>query len=102
MDYTVYEVFPDGKKFFRFESDHHIDCEVYVRNHWYDHKYSTLIIEESEDLKRIKELCEYKMYTEEKRMQKIKRIGNIIMFVGAFATVVWIWYEAIRQLLEII
>lgn len=30
MLYTVYEVFPDGKKFFRFESNDRFECEVYV------------------------------------------------------------------------
>ena len=33
MRYKVYEVFPDGKRFFRFESDDFFDCEVYVNNH---------------------------------------------------------------------
>ena len=43
--YTVYEVFPDGKKFFRFASDDHFECEVYVDHHQYDHRISKLIIE---------------------------------------------------------
>lgn len=46
MRYTVYEVFPDGKKFFRFESDDHFECEVYVYHHEYDHRESKLIIED--------------------------------------------------------
>ena len=48
MRYTVYEVFPDGKKFFRYESDDRFDCEVYVSHHWYDHPNasSKLIIED--------------------------------------------------------
>ena len=45
MLYTVYEVFPDGKKFFRFESNDLFDCEVYVDHHIYDHKTSKLVIE---------------------------------------------------------
>lgn len=47
MKYTVYEVFPDGKQFFRFESDDRFECEVYVAHHKYDHKVSKLIIEEN-------------------------------------------------------
>ena len=46
MKHTVYEVFPDGKKFFRFESDDRFECEVYVYHHQYDHKVSKLIIED--------------------------------------------------------
>lgn len=45
MTYTVYEVFPDGKKFFRFESNDLFECEVYVYQHEYDHKVSKLVIE---------------------------------------------------------
>lgn len=43
--YVVYEVFPDGKRFFRFENENKIDCEVYVNNNKYDCKKSKLIIE---------------------------------------------------------
>ena len=45
MKYTVYEVFPDGKKFFRFENDDHFECEVYVSHHKYEVS-GELIIEE--------------------------------------------------------
>lgn len=45
MKYTVYEVFPDGKRFFRFESNDLFECEVYVDHHKYDHKTSKLVIE---------------------------------------------------------
>lgn len=47
MKYTVYEVFPDGKKFFRFESDDHFECEVYLAHHKYDYRIGKLIIEEN-------------------------------------------------------
>ena len=30
--YKVYEVFPDGERFFHFEHDDYFTCEVYVRN----------------------------------------------------------------------
>ena len=43
--YQVYEVFSDGKKFFRFESDDEFTCKVYVYHHQYDCRYSKLIIE---------------------------------------------------------
>lgn len=43
--YAVYEVFPDGKKFFRFGSEDHFECEVYVYHHEYDHRESKLVIE---------------------------------------------------------
>lgn len=43
--YRVYEVFPDGKRFFRFESNDKFECEVYVYHHEYDCKYSKLIVE---------------------------------------------------------
>ena len=47
MKYTVYEVFPDGKRFFRYESNDSFDCEVYVENHKYSYSVSgKLIIEE--------------------------------------------------------
>lgn len=46
MKYIVYEVFPDGKKFFRFENDDRFECEVYVDHHKYDHRVSKLVIEE--------------------------------------------------------
>lgn len=36
MIFAVYEVFPDGKKFFRFESNDRFECEVYVDHHKYD------------------------------------------------------------------
>lgn len=49
MKHTVYEVMPDGKKFFRFESNDRFDCEVYVDQHWYDYSVmraqSRLVIE---------------------------------------------------------
>lgn len=45
MNYKVYEVFPDGKKFFRFENEDLFECEVYVSHHKYDHKISKLVIE---------------------------------------------------------
>lgn len=45
MKYTVYEVFSDGKKFFRFESNDLFECEVYVEHHKYDHRASRLVIE---------------------------------------------------------
>ena len=48
--YAVYEVFPDGKKFLRFESDDLFDCEVYVNNHCYEYQVmranSKLVIED--------------------------------------------------------
>ena len=31
--YSVYEVFPDGKKFFMFSDYDDFTCEVWVRNH---------------------------------------------------------------------
>lgn len=46
MLYIVYEVFPDGKKFYRFESNDLFTCEVYVDHHQYDHRESKLVIEE--------------------------------------------------------
>lgn len=50
MNYTVYEIMPDGKKFFRFESNDRFDCEVYINNHCYDYNVmranSALVIEE--------------------------------------------------------
>ena len=49
MDYIVYEVFPDGTKFFRMGSCDRIDCEVYVNNHQYDHKVSKLIIKDRKE-----------------------------------------------------
>lgn len=45
MLYTVYEVFPDGKKFFRFESNYHYECEIYVEHHKYDSRIGKLVIE---------------------------------------------------------
>lgn len=45
--FIVYEIFPDGKKFFRFESKDRFDCEVYVYHHKYDHRISHLEIIES-------------------------------------------------------
>ena len=45
MQYTVYEVFPDGKKFFRFESNDHFECEVYVAHHQYDYRIGKLVTE---------------------------------------------------------
>lgn len=46
MKYTVYEIFPDGKCFWRFESEDKFECEVYVGHHKYDNprSKSTLII----------------------------------------------------------
>lgn len=44
--FAVYEIFPDGKKFFRFESDDRFECEVYVDHHKYDHRVSRLEIVE--------------------------------------------------------
>lgn len=44
--YKVYEIFSDGKRFFRFESDDKFNCEVYIHHHYYDCKYSKLIIVE--------------------------------------------------------
>ena len=47
MTYTVYEEFPDGKRFFRFENEDRFECEVYVFQHKYDRGVSgKLIIEE--------------------------------------------------------
>ena len=35
--FVIYEVFrKDGKKVWRFEHEHLIDCEVWIRNHEYD------------------------------------------------------------------
>ena len=45
MKYIVYEVFPDGKMFYRFGSNDHFTCVVYVDHHKYDHKFSKLVIE---------------------------------------------------------
>lgn len=45
MLYTIYEVFPDGKKFFRFESNDRFECEVYVEHHKYDSRIGKLVIE---------------------------------------------------------
>ena len=45
--FTVYEVFPDGKRFFRFESNDSFECEVYIDHHKYDHRVSHLEIVES-------------------------------------------------------
>lgn len=45
MLHTVYEIFPDGKKFFRFESTDRFECEVYIAHHQYDRKIGKLIIE---------------------------------------------------------
>ena len=37
--YVVYEVFKsDGKRFSRFESDDHFDCEVWIAQHICDEK----------------------------------------------------------------
>lgn len=44
--FAVYEIFPDGKKFFRFESDDRFECEVYVDHHKYNHRVSRLEIVE--------------------------------------------------------
>ena len=48
--FTVFEVFPDGKKLFRFESNDRFDCEVYINNHYYDYcvmrANSKLVIED--------------------------------------------------------
>lgn len=50
MKHVVYEVMPDGKKYFRFESDDRFDCEVYVEHHKYDYSvmraHSKLVIED--------------------------------------------------------
>lgn len=45
MMHAVYEIFPDGKKFFRFESADRFECEVYIAHHQYDYKIGKLIIE---------------------------------------------------------
>lgn len=45
MKYIVYEAFPDGKRFFRFESNDRFECEVYVAHHKYDYRIGKLIIE---------------------------------------------------------
>lgn len=48
MKYTVYEVFPDDKRFFRYESNDHFDCEVYVSHHKYDYSVKGKLIIEGE------------------------------------------------------
>lgn len=47
--YTVYEVFADGKKFFRFKSDDSFECKVYKEHHKYDNRIGNLIIERTAD-----------------------------------------------------
>lgn len=49
--FVVYEIFKDGKKFWRHESEDEFMCEVFVSNHEYGtnalkHGWSKLIIEE--------------------------------------------------------
>lgn len=48
--YKVFEIFPDGNKIFRFESDDIFECEVFINHHQYDYcvirSKSKLIIEE--------------------------------------------------------
>ena len=46
MRYQVFEVFPDGKKFFRFESADRFECEVYIEHHKYDRRIGRLVIED--------------------------------------------------------
>ena len=47
--YSIYEVFADGKKFFRFKSDDLFECEVYMEHHKYDNRIGSLIIERTAD-----------------------------------------------------
>ncbi len=102
MFYTVYEVFPDGKKFFRFESDDLAECVAYVREHWYDHKYSTLIIEKSSELQSIEDEWHRKADNKAKRAKVVKTIIREFFFGGVLVMFVWITYEFIRQLFELI
>ena len=102
MNYTVYEVFPDGRKFFRFESDSQFGCQVYVRNHWYDHKHSTLVIEESEELRRIKAEAEYNLFEKEKKREKIKHVLGIILACSVGALWIFLSFEVLGQLWGII
>lgn len=46
--FIVYEVFADGKKFFRFESDDPFECEIYMEHHKYDNRIGSLVIEKDE------------------------------------------------------
>ena len=46
MLYQVYEVFEDGKRFFKFESNDKFECEVFVAHHQYDHRESRLVIDD--------------------------------------------------------
>lgn len=43
--YVIYEVFSDGKKFFRFKSDDPFECEIYMEHHKYDNRIGSLVIE---------------------------------------------------------
>lgn len=43
--YIIYEVFSDGKKFFRFKSDDPFECEIYMEHHKYDNRIGSLVIE---------------------------------------------------------
>lgn len=47
--YIIYEVFSDGKKFFRFKSDDPFECEVYMEHHKYDNRIGSLVIERATD-----------------------------------------------------
>lgn len=49
MKYVVFETFPDGKRFFRYESDDYFECEVYVAHHKYDSRIGKLIIEKNDN-----------------------------------------------------
>lgn len=47
--YIIYEVFSDGKKFFRFKSDDPFECEIYMEHHKYDNRIGSLVIERTTD-----------------------------------------------------
>lgn len=43
--YFVYEVFPDGAKYFVFSSVDGFDCILYKHNHMFDNKLSYFVID---------------------------------------------------------
>lgn len=73
MKYTVYEVFPDGKRFFRFESDDHFECEVYVDHHKYSVSVRGKLIITESNINRLYEAIKQK---QEDLTAKVELFGS--------------------------